>query len=446
MKKIGVFLLLINVLFAEMININKPNYNMIKPDVVASGALSNSIEGLKFYKNSILVYSYNEFIIKNLLDGSVKTKNIKHIKKAVVYKNYVFIYNSNDYYSIYIYDLNSLELVKKLELKTSIYSFAINNDKLYALTGNYIDIYSLSTGEVLNKVQLSEFFRNIYTCYDKNYFLVLNSSDIDIYKNDVLVNRIHYRDSLVQANILNGKIFYITTDYAQNVSNVYIKDASTLKTVDSIKIKAYLSGAFITNDFKSMLYTVKNKKLMFIYDLQAKKIKYAFNLNKETDFIKLSPENKFVGTVYEDKTYQVLNVAGYLKVKMPAGAKNVKPQPVAAVKVQVKPKQNVAIQNVRAVPSKLEIYASQTKGYTPLKVVFSIVCGDDVVAYYINFGNRELLKKGKPPVKFVHTFTKPGEYKVFFAVKNKAGLITKKIVNIKVEEETFKDYQKTYAP
>jgi hypothetical protein len=445
MKKTGVFLLLVNLLFAELININRPDYNMIKPDVVASGALSNSIKGLKFYKNSILVYSYNEFIIKNLLDGSLKTKNIKDIKKAVVYKNYIFIYNSDDSYSIYIYDLNSMELVKKLELKNSIYSFTINNDKLYAVTGSYIDIYSLSTGELLNKVELSDYFKNIYTCYDKNYFLVLNSSCIEIYKNDVLINRIHYKNSLVQADILNGKIFYITTDYAQNVSDIYVKDVSTLKTVDNIKIKAYLSGAFLTNDFKSMLYTVKNKKIMFIYDLQAKKIKYALKLDKKADFIRLSPENKYVATAYEDKTYQVWNVAEYLKVKTQQKEENVKPQPVAAVKTQPKPKQNVTVPNVRAVPSKLEVYASQTEGFTPLKVVFSIISGDDVVAYYINFGDQEMLKKGKPPVKFVHTFAKPGEYKVFFAVKNKAGLITKKIIQIKVKEETFQDYKKNYG-
>ena len=56
----------------------------------------------------------------------------------------------------------------------------------------------------------------------------------------------------------------------------------------------------------------------------------------------------------------------------------------------------------------LVVYASKTKGFTPLEVKFKILASDEdekIIAYYINFAGKELLKKGSQMGKHLNMYS-----------------------------------------
>ena len=442
MKKLGiVFLLFTSLLFSEYVkNIKTSKINL---ELILSGALTENVEDIEFYNDKILAYSYNMLVVKNIKNQFINTLSYKNIHRAKLYKNRIFIHpNYQDY--IDIYPINGKDRLNRLLMNFQPSDFIFINDNMYALYRDSVYVYSLKTGEKIKKLKIGFSADTIFPTYTKGVFLIKQYNNvIDIFKKDTLINKLVFNNSLINANIVDSLLFTAEKN-TKTTFNLY--SLQTLKKIASFSVDKNVKSAFITKNGRYIVYSVEKEKKIYIFDLKKAQTVSYFEVKYPYGNIKLSDDNRYLGVYYSNGVFDIYKtdkIKGFASLKL-----NKKTSPVLH-KPAEKTIPHTPVKNSAKTAKKpaLSVHASISEGFVPLKVIFNIITDnkDKIIGYYVNFGDSEMLKDGRPPLSIKHTYTKPGVYKVLIAVKNANGEISQKRLKIKVKEETFEDFKKIYG-
>jgi len=435
MKKLGaVFLMLSTLLFARFAN----DLQKIEPKLILSGALNKEIKGLYFNKDTFLVYSNTQAVLRNIKNGSINIIHKKYISKALFYKGKIYLYLSGEN-RLHIYPANKNEEENELILKHSPHDFLIVNGYMYVLFYDNLEVYSLNSGKEINKIELGFSGHKMFNTYNKNIYVIKQyNTYADIFKNSVLLNKVEYKDSFLNINVLNNIIFLATTTNSDTTFKIL--ELQTLKQLHKFKLEKKAVSAQISKNGRYILYTTGDDKKIYLFDIMKQKTVSYIDIKYSKAKIVLSNNNRYLGVYYPEGIYDIYSTEN-IENFMPIEEK----KPVIE-EIENKPVTKHVTKNSNKKPF-LQINASVVEGFAPLKVTFTINTNkdDNIIGYYVNFGDSEMLKSGRPPFRLSHIYRKPGIYEALIAVKNNNGYITQKTIRVIVKEETFQDFKKTYG-
>lgn len=347
----------------------------------------------------LIVDNKRKAILINLETGNIKSKLEKYYIKSALFSpdNKYLAVSANR--KTYIYTVDSATLIVELPqvpYETKYMKFTDNDNVLIAssnYSGSAIYVYNFKTSQ-----------------------LVYKSKDFGSYG----------IEAAAYSGIKN-KIFFFTKD-SLNLYN--IQEDKIEKMFDTPRSKTYDLTTQIkaADDLSIMLCGYKYGDIK-AYDTAP----FFKDIIKPQQIMQNTADTSKTDIKDQEKTKKPLKFK--LKENFnPADQNSSQPE-----KTQEKPKKHV-----NKAPQ-LEIYASKTSGFIPLKTDIRLIASDEdgkISSYYINIAGREYTDKGYPKKTFSHTFTKPGKYNIFAAVKDNEGKMTTKQIVIETREETFLDYKK----
>jgi len=428
MKTAGVLFLLINILFASA------PYIKISPVLTISGALNGRISGMDFDNKTFIVYSNTEIVARNVNKKPVKFIRQKAVKKAEIFEGKIYV-STHGKKNLKIFSVNKTSVPEVFPLSFQPDDFLFVNGFLYVLHHDKITIYSPASKNMINNIYLSFSASKMFETYNKDTYIVKQYDYyLDILKNDEIFNKLSYAGRLTDANIVNNVVFKAETDRNEKKTFFKIYELDTLQKLHSFEIKEQIISAQISKNRRYIFYTTVDANRVYLFDVMKQRTEFYFPVKYKQAKIKLSPDNRLIGVYYPNGIYDIYDISGI---------KNILPDSYANNE-QLEFTLNSESSDKKPV---LKISLSAKKGFSPLKTVFTVITdpNEKIIGYYVNFGNGEILKNGRPPLKIRHTYSKPGVYHVLIAVKNAAGYVTQKTLKVTVKEETFEDFKKTYG-
>jgi len=448
MKKI-IGLLAGSLLFANLYNYT-PNVKIKKENIPLSlkFSMNSTIQSISISKNHIAIGSYSTEKIFNLngnLENSFHYNDLKTIKIA---NNKLFILTR---YNLLTFDLSQNYKILS-NIKSTDYQYLDTTKELLGVVKGYYYayIYNLQSGK-----KISNFSINYkWLKFSPNGKKIISDNRIYDINGNLLVDlginfhSIDWIDNNKLAYIHNNKLFIIDSLSTQ-------KEGPFLNKVNEDEKSRIDKVIRLNNQYMLVLYhntatifDTKNKKFLpKIFMLNNTPNEEINNVDLNNNILILTFEYSHSNSAY---IYDITPILKYINInhsqkidnkRLDTNPTNNKSKTI--IKTKIIEKKIYIKENKKP---NLVVYASQTTGYAPLEVKFKILASDEdgkIIAYYINFAGKELLKKGSPDGKtFKYVFTQPGEYKILVAVKDDKGAITKQILTIKVKEESFEEYKK----
>lgn len=386
----------------------------------------------KFSNNGLNLYVLTEklFSVYSLKDFT----EIFSIPVGGGYKYYDFEITEEDS-KLYTLSKNGLVTVYDLIQKEEITRFSMNTSKSIELSPNekYIfgfksykgSIYQSKTGELVNTL---EYERNL-----QNSFFVDNNNIASI-----------QGDRKTKLGVTGYQTDYSSSNFKslEKTSNMTMaKKVSSFKVIEDLELSLV---AFEGDENVRIL----NPKV------QTKDLEIVTVANIAKKGIHLSSNARMLAVGTKEGHFKIYDTAelftaepvvvGVPKIEVPEIV-----TPTVVILETVVPEIKAPEETVPefvAPAQTLKIIASVTEGIAPLEVMFSIVSGypEQVDSYYINLSGKESLSNGPPPMTLTKIFHKPGSFKVFVAIKDKAGNVVDSEVIIKTREQTFSDFKATY--
>ncbi|KAF2955252.1 fibronectin type III domain-containing protein [Marinitoga sp. 38H-ov] len=248
-------------------------------------------ERINKYESPIWSFTTRDYYNGELIWVSI----IKNSQKILYSDNYVInAYDNNiDIYNPY------RDIV--YNLKTDFKDILVNNDLLYILKNNSIEIYNFKSGKTVKSITLNKSYENIYL--KKDNLILYSKNSIDVYDNNYKeILNLNFDNTIKNLYLLNN--FFIV-----NLDNKIIIFDYSGKTIKEYKISANLIG--LNSNF--MLLKISDVLYVLSYDNQMYKIddnvKYA-HLND--NFIFIEKDQKLIiynintkkrNTIYLDFTF-----------------------------------------------------------------------------------------------------------------------------------------------
>jgi hypothetical protein len=352
------------------------------------------------------------------------------------------------------------------------YDFEITEDdsKLYTLSQNgLVSVYDLIQKEEITRFSVNT-SKSIELSPNEKYIFGFKSYKGSIYQSQTgeLVNTLEYERSLQNsffvdnnniASIQGGRKTNLgVTSYQTDYSSSNFK---SLEKTSNMTMAKKVSSFKVIEDLELSLVAFEDDENVRILDtkVQGKDAEIVTVANIAKKGIHLSSNARMLAVGTNEGHFKIYDTAEVFtsvsvlaetpkveatKVEMPKAA-----IPSVMIVEAVIPEVKVSEETVPefvAPAQTLKIIASVTEGIAPLEVMFSIVSGypEQVDSYYINLSGKESLSNGPPPMTFTKIFHKPGSFKVFVAIKDKAGNVVDSEVIIKTREQTFSDFKATY--
>ncbi|MEH6450176.1 MAG: WD40 repeat domain-containing protein [Oleispira sp.] len=347
------------------------------------------------------------------------------------------------------------------------YDFEITEDdsKLYTLSQNgLVSVYDLIQKEEITRFSVNT-SKSIELSPNEKYIFGFKSYKGSIYQSQTgeLVNTLEYERSLQNsffvdnnniASIQGGRKTNLgVTSYQTDYSSSNFKSLEKTSTMTMAK---KVSSFKVIENLELSLVAFKGDENVRILDtkVQGKDAEIVTVANIAKKGIHLSSNARMLAVGTNEGHFKIYDTAEVFtsvsvlaetpkveaaKVEMPKAA-----TPSVMIVEAVTPE--VIVPELVAPAQTLKIIASVTEGIAPLEVMFSIVSGypEQVDSYYINLSGKESLSNGPPPMTLTKIFHKPGSFKVFVAIKDKAGKVVDSEVIIKTREQTFSDFKATY--
>jgi len=445
MKKIVSSMLIGSLLLAQGLYAPKDSATTnLNKNIILKVSTQNNIQSIDINGNSFLVNDNNKIKIfdinnreliktipgENLYKTKISTDGSKII--ALSKKN-VFILNAKTFHIL-------------TTIKGDFYNFIEKNNLLVLIENRYKStqrFYNLQSGKEILTINSLSYIEGGDISPNMKKIALHSDSKIFIYdmKGNLLntidqsnLEKIKWSDNnSIVANVYHQKLvkFDVIT------SNI---TASIKPTYDSYPIRSFniidSNNVLILDDNKGFLYNFNSKKPLKKYILSE-------NSNISDSIIK----NHYLGVAYDKNSY-LYKIDLKTKQTQNTQISKLQTQQKVEPKVIIKEKiveKKVYVDSHKNIKPTLEIYASKTEGFIPLKVDFKIIANDEdgkIISYYINFAGKEIVSKGNPTKPFSYTFENPGIYKIMVAVKDNKGAITTKQITIKAREENFNDFKK----
>jgi len=389
---------------------------------------------LFFILGVFLFASEFTLLAKISAQGTIQTSDIKNDKVMFgVYKK------------VKIFDLEKLDVIKSLVFNNKVLKVRFYKDKLLILTTKKLQILDKNFN-ILNEYKGYSFKdfdikNDILTLADYN-----NINIIDIRTSEKLAS-INTSPKIVRLSKDSQKLL-TTTYYNMYVYNIKGEQLYSIK-ISNVKDAYWLNnnkiicniknGIYEINPIKSLKKLILNMKINAIFPLDEESLLLAtskifyFNI-LNSKLVNLIDVNKEIYSIKLDKDKIIAQTSDNIYVFKLSSSKETS---------QSQEKKQKSIQEVKKPVKKpmLKIYVSQPNGIAPLKGKIKVYAfGDNIKAYYLNINGKEYIYKDGNK-SFNYYFKKPGEYKVFAAIKDDNGNIISKTVTIKVREETFEDFK-----
>ena len=392
------------------------------------------------------------------LEKSFSLSEIKQVKFSkdasrlyILTSNNLYIYNTKNY--------KQITAIKGVAFKY----FTLNNDTSLLAVFDYNPdntyIYDLKTGEKLASIHNRIGYNGSLAFSPNSKKIALESSNNKIYIYDTKGNLLTTSPALPNVAKIdwldNKHILAVTYTYTNKERyNLYILNIKTGEIEQKVfnkKIEFDTATALNSNNI-----LIGKNNTLDIFNLTLHKFIAEFTTKDSNKIQELDlSNNKQLLAITHEKDVKIYNTAKLLskyntnktistKSTLPA----ITTPPVPEVKIVEKKvviEKKVYVDSHKNIKPTVEIFASQTTGYAPLKVTFKIIANDEdgkISSYYINFAGKEAMAKGNPTKSFNYTFENPGNYNIMVAVKDNKGAIATKKITIKVKEESFNDFKK----
>ena len=409
----------------------------------------NNIVSVDIKNNKILVATAYKVKVYDLstkeLEKTLAFDNIRDVK----YTNdgsKIFILTQK---TLYIYDNNYKEISHINGKNFKAFNIS-NDDKLLAVydyQNDNTDIYNLVSGDKISTIH--KYYIKEIEFSPKNKVALITNSKVFIYtkKGDLITSLPKLSETIKKIIwIDDNTIDVLATAY--KVGYVYRFDVKTSQIITQTSNQKNLDN-FVKLDKNNDL--LANDNILKIFNFTTSKFikKYVDSTEKNKNVVAmdLSDNHQLLAVAYGDENIQIYKT-NFPKLNVAMQTTTNKPKTIIKEKVITKVKvveKKVYVDSHKNIKPTLEIYASKTEGFIPLKVDFKIIANDEdgkIISYYINFAGKEVMAKGNPTKPFSYTFDKPGIYKIMVAVKDNKSAITTKQITIKAREESFEDYKK----